>query len=311
MIFDTNHDVTPRLDQAKECGVTTIFRYLSPANPSGEKVVKPAEAHAMAAAGIRLGLVCEDWGDFAHAAINAQTGTRDGAWCRKYAVTVGAPAGAAIYFAVDADANAEEIRDLVLPYFGRIEEVLQAPSDLPLYRMGVYGSGAVCEAVQAEFPDVLTWLSCSLGWDDSRLFLARGTYTLFQKTPKRQFDIDTDPDLPNGQHVGVAADIGDFMPFQVAAAAASPAGAAASASGSGAAPSAGPAAAEQLPGDPLIAALQKDLAQLGYDTGGIDGLMGPQTQAALQAWQRTTKRVPAGVPDHQTLTAVRYAAEAA
>ena len=36
--------------------------------------------------------------------------------------------------------------------------------------------------------------------------------------------------------------------------------------------------------DPIIAALQTDLATLGYKPGPIDGLAGPKTQAALWAF---------------------------
>jgi len=93
-IIDTNHDTTRHLSALKAAGIKTVIRYLSPINPHGEKCVKPAEAHAIAAAGLRLALVCEGWGDFAHGAISGGAGERDGEWCAKYAASVGAPAGA-------------------------------------------------------------------------------------------------------------------------------------------------------------------------------------------------------------------------
>jgi hypothetical protein len=65
-ILDTNVDTTLHLTALKAAGVKTIIRYLSPINPSGEKCIKPPEAHAIAAAELRLALVCEGWGDFAH-----------------------------------------------------------------------------------------------------------------------------------------------------------------------------------------------------------------------------------------------------
>src|SRR5579863_8465785 len=114
-IIDTNHDVTPHLPALKAAGVKSVIRYLSPINPKGEKCIKPAEAKAIAAAGLRLALVCEGWGDFAHGGISAGAGQRDGEWCAQYAPTVGASAAACIYFAVDTDASPAQINKLVLP----------------------------------------------------------------------------------------------------------------------------------------------------------------------------------------------------
>src|SRR5579883_2303789 len=160
-IIDTNADTTAHLRELQAAGVCTIIRYLNPLNPGGTKCVKPAEAHAIAAAGLRLALVCEGWGDFAHGGISASAGARDGAWCARYAPTIGVPfarelqsggAGAnenaaCIYFAVDVDANAAQIRKLVLPYFEAIDVAFKQLA--PKLRIGVYGSGAVCKAVIA------------------------------------------------------------------------------------------------------------------------------------------------------------------
>lgn len=201
-IIDTNHDVTPHLDALKALGIKTVIRYISPINPLGEKSVKPAEAHAIADAGLRLGLVCEGWGDFAHQGINAAAGERDGGCCHDYAVAVGAPEGACIYFAVDVDANPSQIKNLVLPYFQAVQAAFQDGK----YRVGVYGSGAVCAAVTDAGLAVLTWLSCSLGWDGSRDYLASKKWAIRQHVPATIAGIDTDPDEANG-------DIGDFVPF--------------------------------------------------------------------------------------------------
>ncbi len=61
---------------------------------------KEAEAAAMAAAGMRLGLVNEGWGDFAHGGISAAAGERDATVSLEYARGLGAAQpGAAVYFA--------------------------------------------------------------------------------------------------------------------------------------------------------------------------------------------------------------------
>jgi peptidoglycan hydrolase-like protein with peptidoglycan-binding domain len=50
--------------------------------------------------------------------------------------------------------------------------------------------------------------------------------------------------------------------------------------------------------------VQKTLNDRGYRTGGIDGRMGPQTQAALVNFQRAEKLQPTGKLDRQTLVAL-------
>lgn len=205
MIIDTNIDTTPHLPALKAAGVKTIIRYLDPINPKGEKCIKPAEAEAIAKAGLRLGLVCEGWGDFAHGGISAGAGERDGEWCAKYAPTVGAREGAAIFYAVDVDASADQIKKLVLPYFRCVFEAHRAVSNN--FRVGAYGSGNVLTATTAaDGLAALTWLSCSLGWGGSRAYLASGKMVLRQHPPSKIAGIGCDVDDANG-------DFGDFVPF--------------------------------------------------------------------------------------------------
>src|SRR5918999_3116079 len=51
----------------------------------------------------------------------------------------------------------------------------------------------------------------------------------------------------------------------------------------------------------VLRQVQKTLNDRGYRTGGIDGRMGPQTQAALVNFQRAEKMQPTGKLDRQTL----------
>ena len=205
-IIDTNIDTTPHLAALKAAGVTTVIRYLDPIGPGNPKCIKPAEAHAIAAAGLRLALVCEGWGDFAHGGISAGAGQRDGEWCARYAPTVGAPKHACIYFAVDTDASAVQVNKLVLPYFHAVRSSLADSG----FRDGAYGSGSVCTAVMAALLADLSWLSCSMGWSGSRAYLASKSWTLRQHLPARVVGIDCDANDANGE-------FGDFVPFAAAA----------------------------------------------------------------------------------------------
>jgi membrane-bound lytic murein transglycosylase B len=59
--------------------------------------------------------------------------------------------------------------------------------------------------------------------------------------------------------------------------------------------------AEKAPSRSQILALQRGLDRAGFDPGEIDGMLGPNTRAALRAWQRANARVPDGYPDSDTL----------
>ncbi len=47
--------------------------------------------------------------------------------------------------------------------------------------------------------------------------------------------------------------------------------------------------------------LQERLTRQGYDTGGVDGIIGPRTIRALQAWQKDAGLVPDGFPSARLL----------
>lgn len=192
--------VTRHLELLKRSGVTLVLRYLNPLGPS-EKEATESEARAIASAGMQMGLVSEGWGDFAHGGVSAAAGQRDADHALVRAPLLGAPDGAGVYFAVDCDASEQQIDKLVLPYFASIASILR-----PRFRVGVYGSGLVCSRVLSARLADLAWLSASMGWRESREFLASGAWSLAQKLPARVGHFDFDPD-------DVRGDCGAFIPF--------------------------------------------------------------------------------------------------
>jgi hypothetical protein len=211
-VIDTNRDTTAVLDRLVASGVVSIGRYISAIAPKAEKTVKEPEARAIAGKGLRLFLICEGWGDFAHGAISAAAGERDGAFCRDYAARVGAPASAIIYFAVDIDPTAAEIAKFVLPYFRAIQAAMGGR-----FRVGVYGSGAVCRAVTAAGLAIASWVSGSSAWLGSREYLAEGLQTLRQYPPGHDRGIRDNHLDHDANDVNLGRPIGDFVPFAQAA----------------------------------------------------------------------------------------------
>jgi len=201
VIIDVNEDVTKHLPALSAAGVVTVIGYLNPHGTTG-KVITPQRARAIAAAGMTLGLVSEGWGDFAHGEISAAAGKRDAEHALAALPALGAPTGAAVYFAVDTDASMNQVNGLVVPYFRAIQAAFAGSG----YRTGAYGSGAICEAVLANRLVDFTWLSCSLGWLGSKEFLASNKWSLRQHVPSKVVGIDCDVDEAHG-------DFGAFVPF--------------------------------------------------------------------------------------------------
>lgn len=199
LIIDVAEDVTATLAQLKATGITTIFGYLSSINPNGAKCLTPARVRAIAAAGMRIGLVHEGWGGVGGRGISVADGDRDGRYCRVQAPALGAPRGACVYFACDQDFTLPQIRTLVLPYFTAI----RASFADKFLRIGVYGSGAVCATViAAELAD-LSWQAQSRGWLGYSAWLAKAN--LVQGPEKILHGLDVDSDTAKG-------DIGDYVP---------------------------------------------------------------------------------------------------
>jgi hypothetical protein len=207
-IIDTNNETTSRLDDLKDQGVECIIRYIS-TNTAGSKVVKPAEARAIAAAGLKLALVFEIWGgvnNFAHDDIDGDSGTDHGDFARQWAANVGAPHNTIIWFAVDTDCTAGQYQQLVKPYLIAARAALQGQ-----YRVGVYGCGYVCEQARADGLVDGTWLAQSMGFNGSRACRAAGRWTLLQGPETTLEGLSIDTNEANGD------DYGAFVPFQVQA----------------------------------------------------------------------------------------------
>jgi hypothetical protein len=205
LVIDVAQDVTAQLSALKAAGVRTLIRYLT-TSTSSAKLVRPSEASAIAAAGMRLGLVFEVGGgvdNFEHNDIDATTGTQHGSFAKAYAPTLGAPHGAIIWFAIDTDVTAAQITSLVVPYFTSAKSALGGT-----YRIGAYACGAACQTLLDAGIIDAAWLPGAMGWNGSQAFAETNRWTLKQGLPHPLAGIDADRNT-----VQTGADIGDFVPF--------------------------------------------------------------------------------------------------
>lgn len=207
MIIDTPDNCSGQIVHLQADSVTSVFRYLTYL-PGSWKLVTPDEARALAAANIRLGLVYEAGGGApGQPTLCAVDGTRDGAFAVGYVDSVGASPNACIYFAADNDFGQDQVNKQVLPYFEAVAKEFVGSS----YRVGVYGSGLVCQSVVNAGFASMAWLSGSLGWNSSRELLSRAPSWLAmlqtqEDTHLANMDVDMDSALQS--------DIGDFLAFE-------------------------------------------------------------------------------------------------
>lgn len=202
-IIDTPNNVTRYLPRLTE--THTIIRYITRGSPGGSKHIKLPEVKAIKAAGKKLALVHETWGDIAHAGrggISKRDGELDGPYTRRILPGLGCPAGTCVYFAVDVEVPPAQIRSHVLPYFKAVHDAFADGE----YTVGVYGPGRVCQAVKdAGFAEHF-WLANAKGWAGYTAF--KPSADIVQRLPTHiagGLDVD-----PNDAQV---EEWGQFEPF--------------------------------------------------------------------------------------------------
>jgi hypothetical protein len=106
------------------------------------------------------------------------------------------PSSTAIYFAVDYDASTTDVSGVITQYFTGVSDAFNA--------LGVYGSGAVCQAMYANIALVThTMLAQSTGW---RGYSTYTGWRIKQGSTITVSGIKCDSDIANG-----VDDYGGFM----------------------------------------------------------------------------------------------------
>ncbi len=207
-IIDTPYNVGDFADRLYQSGVRSVIRYYNHKNSSvfPSKCLTPTEYEKLIASRLNVAAVFQQRGgaggfldDFA-----TGKGVRDATRALALAASIGQPQGSGIYFGVDHDFFRPAELSQLERYFTEVRDTLGAR-----FRVGVYGSGAVCSRLKASDLAQLFWLPASMGWSGSRAFLASQQWTLFQKFQDIQSDFggfDYDGNLFNPTF----ADFGQF-----------------------------------------------------------------------------------------------------
>ncbi len=140
-------------------GYKAVGRYYS---FSDWKQLKFCEVCNLIAAGLTIIAVYEDANDSADD-FDEKVGedqARQAVHLARYHIRQ--PEGSGIYFAVDYDASQEDYDNHIKPYFEAIKAFFANVGNP--YRIGVYGSGLICENALRDRLVELTWLSQSTGF---------------------------------------------------------------------------------------------------------------------------------------------------
>lgn len=206
-VIDTPWNTTSHLSSLKAGGVQRIIRYFNHRNSNTlpEKRLEPAEAQAIADAGLALCTVFQQRGGSGGNIqdLDAQSGRSDAERALVLADRVGQPHGSAIYFAVDHDYFRSSDLASIREYFVGISTVFGGS-----YKIGVYGSGTVANTVLNAGTAELVWLAAATGWSGTRDMLETSAWALYQKWPPINAPLQHD-----GNTVSPAwPDYGQFVP---------------------------------------------------------------------------------------------------
>jgi peptidoglycan hydrolase-like protein with peptidoglycan-binding domain len=148
--------------QVVSAGYRTVGRYL---NGSG-KGLRASELAIAASAGLSIFPIYQEWNNLEELReYGAETfGYRQGRAAALRARQVGFPAGATIYFPIDADATADEIDALVLDYYRGVQKGIALSSTVS-YKVGCYGPRNVgIKVAEAGLAETTFVAGLSTGW---------------------------------------------------------------------------------------------------------------------------------------------------
>jgi hypothetical protein len=193
--IDLPTDASDVVNELRGSSVTFVARYYR--DPASRwPPLSTSEAQLLSATGLKIVAVWEPL-DPVPEYFSYYAGYNDGVAAYRQAEAVGQPAGSAIYFAVDF--NAQEIEPIE-QYFRGVAAGFTATSDGRVaYKIGVYGSGDVCDAIKQAGLAQYSWLSNSISWTGS---LDYDDWNIRQGDPMTELSFNHDSDEARDDYGG-------------------------------------------------------------------------------------------------------------
>lgn len=163
--IDLPTDASDVLGQLRGFPIAFVARYYR--DPASRwPTLTAGEVQRLSALGLKIVTVWE-WHSRDPAYFSYSSGYYDALSAYRQAKGVGQPAGSAIYFAVDFNARGPTLQPVDQYFRGVAAGFAAASGGRPEYKVGVYGSGAVCAMVRGERLAQYSWLSGSTAWEGS------------------------------------------------------------------------------------------------------------------------------------------------
>ena len=192
---DTSAPVTQSfLDQIKVIGISTIIRYYDHEDETlPGKTLRRGERDAIVMNGLKMGVVFQHRNN-KFASFTALRGHQDAERSLILAAENSQPRGSAIYFGVDGPWYAPYELANIMAYFREVNARLAGSG----YRVGVYGSGLVCNALLANGLAELCWLAAPTSWPDFSAYYQTKRWRLVQLPTTQCAGRSVDFNLANG-----------------------------------------------------------------------------------------------------------------
>jgi hypothetical protein len=191
------------LDTMRGIGIKTIMRYYDHEDETlPGKTLRRDEQNLISTNGFQTGVVFQHHNDRV-ASFTALRGQQDAARSLALAQENLQPRGSAIYFGVDGPWQAAYELANVAAYFQELKARLVGFG----YRIGVYGSGLVCNTLLSTGLAELCWLGAPTAWPDYHAYYQTRRWGLAQLRTSRCGGRSVDFNLANDR----VADYGQFV----------------------------------------------------------------------------------------------------
>ena len=192
--IDLGMDTSNMVEELRGSRIDFVARYYRDPT-SSLPALSSQEARKLASLGLKIVAVWEQNSPDPEN-LSYSSGYSDAFSAYKQAKAIGQPAGSAIYFAIDF--NAHELEPAKEYFRGIAAGLTAASGGRAEYKVGVYGSGAVCDAIKQAGLARYSWLTKSTSWDGSLDYIDWN----IKQGEALPFSFDNDSDEARGDYGG-------------------------------------------------------------------------------------------------------------
>jgi len=199
--IDLANDASDVLNELQDSRLEFVARYYRDL-ASRWPTLSANEARRLSALGLKIVAVWESHSR-SPTHFSYSSGYYDAVMAYQQARAIGQPYGSAIYFAVDYNVPSQSLASIEEYFRGVAAGLTGEGGGVASYTVGVYGSGAVCDAIKGAGLARYCWLSNSFAWAGSTSY---DGWDIMQGMPRSDLSFSQDSDEARA----------DYGAFQVA-----------------------------------------------------------------------------------------------